>query len=360
MAPLERSELYQLLALSGPIVFYTFLAQVMQIITLYFVGRMEGSEYIGAATLGNMVCNITGYSLMIGMCSALDYLLSQAYGSKSYYLLGVHVQRAMLILTVFAIPVVITWSQTDLILTYLLGIDANIARLACQWARILSPGLFPILIFEALKRWLQCQNILWPTTVSSALSGLLNFLLNYLFFYQLNLGYEGIAGALVISQWFQLLVMITILVLRKYFIYRIFRRHYSYISNSYWKYIIIDIMGFTYGSNNSHNSSSNSSTSITAHTASELSHDRAGFLREYELFEQGDQHHVQDIYTKHDDDQHTLLPTTNTLGELHPRYSTGEADPEDNFPMCEPAILDDWMAFLKLGIPGALSLFVEW
>ena len=119
-------------------------------------------------------------------------------------------------------------------------------------------------------------------------------------------------------------------------------------------------MGFTYGSNNSHNSSSNSSTSITAHTASELSHDRAGFLREYEIFEQGDQHHVQDIYTKHDDDQHTLLPTTNTLGELHPRYSTGEADPEDNFPMCEPAILDDWMAFLKLGIPGALSLFVEW
>jgi MATE family multidrug resistance protein len=50
---------------------------------------------IGAATLGSMMCNITGYSVLYGMGTALDSLLSQAYGAKSYSLVGLYAQRAM-------------------------------------------------------------------------------------------------------------------------------------------------------------------------------------------------------------------------------------------------------------------------
>lgn len=80
-------ELKLLMWLALPIVFNAIIGQT-GLISLYYVGRLNEAKLIGGVTLGNMMCNLTGYSLMIGMCSALDTLLSQAYGSKSYYLLG--------------------------------------------------------------------------------------------------------------------------------------------------------------------------------------------------------------------------------------------------------------------------------
>lgn len=77
----------------------------------------------------------------------------------------------MLILTACSVIVALIWSQTDIILIYLLGIDESTAKLACIWSRILAPGLWPTLMFEALKRWLQSQNLLWPT-ITATLWGL--------------------------------------------------------------------------------------------------------------------------------------------------------------------------------------------
>jgi hypothetical protein len=37
-----------------------------------------------------------------------------------------------------------------------------------------------------------------------------------------------------------------------------------------------------------------------------------------------------------------------------------EVDPEDNWPSVSVAVFEDWGQFLQLGIPGALSLFMEW
>lgn len=79
------------------------------------------------------------------MCSALDTMVSQAYGAKSYSLTGLYLQRAIVILTACAIPIVLLWSQTDVLLVSVLGIDNETAQLACVWARILGIGLWYVL-----------------------------------------------------------------------------------------------------------------------------------------------------------------------------------------------------------------------
>ncbi len=66
MVHLSLFESYALLKLASPIIINAVISQFISMITLYFVGRLDGSEFIGAATLGNMMCNITGYSLTIG------------------------------------------------------------------------------------------------------------------------------------------------------------------------------------------------------------------------------------------------------------------------------------------------------
>jgi hypothetical protein len=53
--------------------------------------------------------------------------------------------------------VLAVWSQTDVTLEYLLHIDHETSRLACIWSNILALGLWPSMMNEALKKWLQCQ-----------------------------------------------------------------------------------------------------------------------------------------------------------------------------------------------------------
>ena len=57
-----------------------------------FAGRMGAAE-LGAVTLGNMWCNISGYSIQLDGLTALDTLAAQSFGAQNYRLVGVHLQR---------------------------------------------------------------------------------------------------------------------------------------------------------------------------------------------------------------------------------------------------------------------------
>ena len=50
------------------------------------------------------------------MASALDTLCGQSYGAEQYHMLGIHMQRAMLILSLVSIPLAIIWANTRAIL----------------------------------------------------------------------------------------------------------------------------------------------------------------------------------------------------------------------------------------------------
>ena len=46
--------------LASPIIFTAMIREISEVSTIIFVGRTGGATAIGAATLGNMMCNITG------------------------------------------------------------------------------------------------------------------------------------------------------------------------------------------------------------------------------------------------------------------------------------------------------------
>ena len=88
----------KLLLLSGNLALQTLSGFGSGLSTFIFVGTL-GPVATGGCTLGNMLCNITGYSLIYGMATALDSLCSQSFGNKQYQQVGRHTQRAILILT---------------------------------------------------------------------------------------------------------------------------------------------------------------------------------------------------------------------------------------------------------------------
>ena len=142
--------------------------------------------------VGSMLCNISGYSIGFGMLSALDTLISQAYGAKEYRQMGLFAQRAMAILTLCCIPIIFLWRNgTTFILHHALFIDLETATLSGIWAKYISFGVWPSFMFEVLKKFMQGQNIIWPITIASGIGLICNVTLNHVFLAQLKMGFSG-------------------------------------------------------------------------------------------------------------------------------------------------------------------------
>ncbi|KAK2966969.1 hypothetical protein RJ640_007805 [Escallonia rubra] len=142
----------------------------------------------------------------MGMASALDTFCGQSYGAKQYRMLGIHMQRAMFILTLVSIPLAVIWSNTGFILKAL-GQAHNISEEAGRYARFMIPSLFAYGLLQCLVRFLQTQNIVFPMMVSSGVTTLLHILVCWILVLKSDLGSRGAALANSISYWVNVLLL---------------------------------------------------------------------------------------------------------------------------------------------------------
>jgi len=69
----------------------------------------------------------------MGMSSALDTFSGQSYGAKQYHMLGILMDRSMIILSLLCIPLAVIWENTGSILMFL-GQDPSISDEAGHYA----------------------------------------------------------------------------------------------------------------------------------------------------------------------------------------------------------------------------------
>lgn len=75
-----------------------------------------------------------GFSLSVGLLSAMDTLCSQAYGAKNYVRVGHVFQRALAITFTFISPLMVLWYFADHALI-LAGQERSLAELAVKYTR---------------------------------------------------------------------------------------------------------------------------------------------------------------------------------------------------------------------------------
>lgn len=141
------------------------------------------------------------------MASALDTLCGQSYGAKQHHMLGIHMQRAMLVLMIVSINLAFIWANTRSILVAL-GQDPEISVEAGQYAQLMIPSLFAYGILQCLNRFLQTQNIVFPMVFSSGVTTLLHILICWTMVFKSGLGNKGAAIANAISYWINVLILI--------------------------------------------------------------------------------------------------------------------------------------------------------
>ncbi|THG21673.1 hypothetical protein TEA_000302 [Camellia sinensis var. sinensis] len=140
------------------------------------------------------------------MGSALDTFCGQSYGAKQYHMLGIHKQRAMLVLLLVSIPLACIWANAGHILVFL-GQDPEISAEAGSYARFMIPSIFAYALLQCHVRFLQTQNNVFPMMLSSGFTTLLHVLICWILVFKSGLGNKGAALANAISYWINVILL---------------------------------------------------------------------------------------------------------------------------------------------------------
>lgn len=93
----------------------------------------------------------------------------QFYGAGQYRLVGVVLQRALVICVAASVPIYMLWMKTAYVLESF-GIETSLAEDVSSVVHLLSIGLIPCFIFDCLRKYLTCQGIVSPAFYSILIS----------------------------------------------------------------------------------------------------------------------------------------------------------------------------------------------
>ncbi|KXN71891.1 MATE efflux family protein [Conidiobolus coronatus NRRL 28638] len=188
---------------SIPVALGIIVQKMIGYISVFFIGHYLGKYEMAAASLSNMFAGITGWSLAYSMSNVLNTLCSQAFtGSNDLKLVGIYLQRGILITLVMFVPIGIVWWKTELILNSL-GVDAQLALMCGTFLNILLLGSLPFILFNHLNSFMLAQGI---ATVQSHVSVIVlpfHILFNYILIVNpsTRIGFIGAPLATVLSYW---------------------------------------------------------------------------------------------------------------------------------------------------------------
>ncbi|KAG0257282.1 hypothetical protein BG011_004049 [Mortierella polycephala] len=205
---LSIREFKVLLRYSGPVILTYVLQNSMQLASLISLGHL-GSIELAASSLASMFAAVTCWSVSLGTATALDTLCSQSYTSHHPHTLGLHLQRAILVLMVIFVPIAGIWLSSAYIFS-LLGQEPALAEHAALFLKGLLPGAPAFLIFECVKKYLQAQGIMHASTYVLLIASPINVVLNYALVWNkyIGIGYIGAPIATSISYWNMLILLL--------------------------------------------------------------------------------------------------------------------------------------------------------
>uniref|UniRef100_A0A803MRP3 Uncharacterized protein n=1 Tax=Chenopodium quinoa TaxID=63459 RepID=A0A803MRP3_CHEQI len=129
--------------LAGPLIIVGLLTFSLHVNSLMFVGHL-GNLPLAAASLATSFAYVTGFSVLLGMASALETVCGQSYGAKQYKMVGVHTQRAMLVLCLVSVPISITCLGSR---------GAAIANVVSYWINLMILALYVQYSLSCSKTW---------------------------------------------------------------------------------------------------------------------------------------------------------------------------------------------------------------
>jgi multidrug resistance protein, MATE family len=196
-----RDEFRPMLSLAWPVVVAELGWMVMGLVDTLMVGRVS-PEAIGAVGLGSSVFvafAIFGMGLLLG----LDTLVSQAYGAGSREECHRWLLHGLYLAVIASAPVMAaSWELVQLMPRW--GLHPTVLEMAAPYLQIVTWSTLPLLLYAALRRYLQAMNVVRPIMVTLLTANLVNLVVNWLLIFGHlgfpRLGTDGAAWATVASR----------------------------------------------------------------------------------------------------------------------------------------------------------------
>ncbi|KAK5708856.1 ethionine resistance protein [Elasticomyces elasticus] len=165
----------------------------LQTVSILIVGR-SSFEALSVAAFSYMSAMATAWLIGMGGTTGIDTLASPSFtGSNDKHDLGIILQRAPSISTLFYLPIIILWIFAEPVLRGL------------KFLTVLIPGGFGYIFFKCMKNYLQAQGTLRPGTYVLLITSPINACLNFLFSYTFKIGLLGTPITTGISYWLSFL-----------------------------------------------------------------------------------------------------------------------------------------------------------
>ncbi|CAM8886105.1 unnamed protein product [Rhodiola kirilowii] len=192
-------EIKRLGYLAGPMVAVTLSQYSLQVISMMMVGHL-GELALSSTAIAVSLAGVTGFSLLLGMASALETLCGQSYGAEQYKRLGTQTYTAIFSLLLVCIPLSVIWIFMGKFLIFI-GQDPNISKEAGRFIMWLIPALLSYAVLQPLVRYFQTQSLVMPMLLSSVATLALHVPLCWALVFKTGLKNVGAAVAMGVSYW---------------------------------------------------------------------------------------------------------------------------------------------------------------
>lgn len=189
--------LLHLLGQSWPIALTSLNLAFFNFISLPFIGRLGKTE-MAALGLASTSINVFGSAVLIGLFTASETLMSQAFGEKNYQKASIFCQQAVWVGLVATVPIMAIVINSGHFFQ-LLGQENDVINDAMNYIWIYLPA-FPIsVVYLALIKLLNCQCIVIPCALAGLVANAANVLFHYIFIVVLDIGLRGAAISVVLT-----------------------------------------------------------------------------------------------------------------------------------------------------------------
>uniref|UniRef100_A0A7S1XG54 Multidrug and toxic compound extrusion protein n=1 Tax=Compsopogon caeruleus TaxID=31354 RepID=A0A7S1XG54_9RHOD len=211
-----RREARLLLSLAWP----TFVATVAEVglntSSLMFLGRSGQSDAMAGVAVAISVINTFAFAPIVGLASAIDTLCSQAYGAGEYHRVGVFFQRGLIINVLFSLFLIVIFTQVNHFLPFLMPREDNRGAVkgAAEFLRHYKWGLIPLAAFDAVRRYLLSQEMVYPLVIAALIGLFVNLIANEYLVTILEWGATGSGISLAVSH-FAMVISVSVVVLHR-------------------------------------------------------------------------------------------------------------------------------------------------
>ncbi|CAN1268711.1 Protein DETOXIFICATION 12 [Linum perenne] len=185
--------------IAGPMVAINLSQYLLQVISLMMVGHL-GELQLSSTAIAVSLSSVTGFSVILGMSSALETLCGQAYGAGQYRIVGTLTYTAIFCLLLVCIPLSILWVYMDKILVFV-GQDPVISHEAGIFQMWLIPSLFAYGMAQPLVRYLQAQSLIIPMLITAVITLCFHVPVCWYLVFRTRLQNVGAALAMCLSNW---------------------------------------------------------------------------------------------------------------------------------------------------------------